>query len=194
MPRVGLPGVIVFAIFSWLLLVAPVWAAPQVNGFADVPWGANVDQLIAVMEQRGATLKKQDPDRAEYLGTFANQPARLIFYFNKNIFYQGEAELLNATGKEEPVIKKYFGEFSNMVAAKYGNAEYGGSVGEFQIYANRWRNLPTAAQPAAQAGISVVGIVDVRKKPDPNKAENKVIVSYSVGLDWARAQTLPKDI
>lgn len=194
MQRVGLPSVIVLAVFSWLLLVAPALAAPRVDGFADVPWGANVDQLKSVMDQRGATLQKQGPDRVEYLGTFANEPARLIFYFDKNIFYQGEAELLNAKGKDEPVIKKYFEEFSNMVTAKYGNAEPGGSVGQFQVYANLWRNLPTAAQPAAQAGISVVGIVDVRKKPDPNKAENKVIISYSVGLDWARAQTLPKDI
>lgn len=177
-----------------LLLVAPALAAPHVDGFVDVPWGANVDQLKAVMDQRGATLQKQGPDRVEYLGTFANEPARLSFYFDKNIFYQGEAELLNAKGKDEPVIKKYFGEFSNMVTAKYGNAEPGGSVGQFQVYANFWRNLPTAAQPTAQAAIRVIGIVDVRKKPDPNKAENKVVVIYSVGLDWARAQTLPKDI
>ena len=100
MQRVGLPSVIVLAVFSWLLLVAPALAAPRVDGFADVPWGANVDQLKAVMDQRGATLQKQGPDRVEYLGTFANEPARLIFYFDKNIFYQGEAELLNAKGKD----------------------------------------------------------------------------------------------
>ena len=56
MQRVGLPSVIVLAVFSWLLLVAPALAAPRVDGFADVPWGANVDQLKAVMDQRGATL------------------------------------------------------------------------------------------------------------------------------------------
>ena len=186
--------IVCLALFALLLVTNTALAAPRVDGFADVPWGANADQLKAAMDQRGATLQKQSTDRVEYLGTFANEPARLIFYFDKNIFYQGEAELLNAKGKDEPIIKKYFAEFSNMVTAKYGNAEPGGSVGQFLVFANLWRNLPTGAQPAAQVAISVVGIVDVRKKPDPNKAENKVIISYSVGLDWARAQTLPKDI
>ena len=36
MQRVGLPSVIVLAVFSWLLLVAPALAAPRVDGFADV--------------------------------------------------------------------------------------------------------------------------------------------------------------
>ena len=40
----------------------------------------------------------------------------------------------------------------------------------------------------------VDGFVDIRKKPDSHQTDNTVRIIYSVGLDWARPQTLPKDI
>lgn len=179
---------VLLAVICLLFSTAPLCAAPNVDGFIEVPWGASIDDVKTAMAKRGFTLQKQDAEYVEYIGTFANEPALLTFTFKNNLFYHGKAELLNAKGKDLNVTLNYYREFAEILAAKYGKTE-SRSAYQRPTFFSRWDNLPTAATPPGRVNIEIIGGLTVF-----GKAENTVWIVYSIGSDWVRAKTVPKDI
>jgi len=179
---------VLLTVICLLFSAEPLCAAPSVDGFVEVPWGASIDDVKTAMAKRGFTLQKQEIDSVEYMGTFANEPALLTFDFKKNLLYYGKAELLNAKGKDLNVTLNYYREFAEMLAAKYGKPE-SGSAYQRPTYFSRWYNLPTSVTPPGQVNIEIVGGLTVI-----GKAENTVWISYTIGPDWVRAKTVPRDI
>lgn len=185
MNRLGIT--IVLTMLCLLTWTAPLWAAASVDGFVGVPWGANSAAVTAAMTQRGFAPLSQTAEKAEFQGQFADEPANLTFYFMKDRFFRGEAELLKARNMDKAAALKYFEEFAGMLQAKYGKSERVGAYSkDIEIYTYSWYNLPAAAQPPGQAGITISGGQFGKK--------NAVIIDYSISTDWVKTQYLPKDI
>ena len=106
------------------------------------------------------------------------------------MFYWGEAELLNAKGQHTGVTLGYFISCSDLVAAKYSNAERESNGSKWPTYICRWNNLTTPAKPPGMVKIVILG----GRVNQGNGPENTVIISCSIGSDWVRAKTCHKDI
>jgi len=121
---------------------------PAVEGFMGVPWGANRQQVEAVMVRHGyAKIPRPDfcsdptyarnsvcsPDLAIYDGSYADERAELQYLFLNNAFYAGQAEMAAING---PKLTAYqaaiFPKIKELLIAKYGQPDE-----EFQKPAER---------------------------------------------------------
>ena len=181
------PLIILLAVTFMLMGAVSLCAAQNVDGFIGLPWGASNEAVKTSMEQRGFKLLSFTAEKAEFLGEFANEPANLTFFFLKDRFFRGEADLLNARQMGKADALKYFDDFSSMMQVKYGKTERNGAYSKnTEIYTYSWYNLPTSATPPGQASISISG--------GQFGKSNAVIVVYSIGEAWVKAQYLHKDI
>jgi hypothetical protein len=174
-------------------------APPPVDGFVGVPWGASRQQVAAAMAEKGFILLEQRADGSidKYQGTFAGQPAELEFWYEKNVFYRGEAAFLHVKDKDFYVVKAYYIELRDLLTAKYGSPREVTSIGSKPISYSIWEHLSATATPPGRVAIQV------REGPalfgtGPSLGNNlyqahSVIVVYDIGASWARIKDV-KDI
>lgn len=145
-----------------LFLVAQLtgYAAPPVEGFMGVPWGADRQQVQKAMEERGFKLLEQRADGVvdTYQGTFVDQPAQLKFQYYKNgsVFYSGSAAFLHVKGRSPDSAMAYYYELKGLLTAKYGTRTALATDGSGRLeYASLWQGLPATATPSGQATIQL---------------------------------------
>ena len=169
-------------------------APPPVDGFMGAPWGASRQQVEAAMAEKGFALIEQRADGVvdRYRGVFADHPAELLFRYNKNVFYYGEAHLLDAQGKGLDAALDAYHAMARLLTAKYGppdRKDYGVVPGPDKKEKivngfSEWDNIPTTATPSGHVKISVVG---------GYIGTHDVRVSYDIGETWTLLKSV-KDI
>jgi len=179
--------VILFSLFFLLLSSSAisVCAAPVVDGFAGVPWGATQEQVQVAMTEKGFAFLGQTPGgRDKYNGTFAGHPAELQFSFNKNLFYCGEARIQDMPAPEEIwSVAGSFEDIKRMFVAKYGPANVEYTLGDERDrlgFGARWENLTAAATPK---GIVSIDIRCLKKRQQTQFYG--IIITYNIGVAWA---------
>lgn len=176
-----------------LALTAASYAAPPVEGFIGVPWGADRQQVQKAMEERGFTLLEQRTDGFSdtFNGTFAGQPAQLRFIYEKSFFYKGEAAFLHVRDRDYYTVKAYYNELRGLLAAKYGSPAEISSLGIRPLACSKWEGLPTTAPIPGQVTIML------REGPEmfwpDSRFSHSVVVIYDIGATWAR-QLAVKDM
>lgn len=174
-------------LFSLVLVSFTVqaYAAPPVDGFMGVSWGAGRDQVAKVMADKGFVLYKElvNPTGDVYRGTFSGHPALLEFTFENNVFYSGSVYFMEAENQ-------VFGEMMGLLKTKYGppdnDVPYDGG------HWLKWANIPTTAMPAGKVTIGIVNLHErlwVYEKANYRFTD----LSYSIGVEWARLKNA-KDI
>jgi hypothetical protein len=89
-----------------VLLFAPGLTFPEdpqagivPDGFLGVPWGANTDQVIKAMKERGyRQLKGAESGQLVFKGAFAGEPCQLTFRLLANAFYSASANYCARSG------------------------------------------------------------------------------------------------
>ena len=149
-----------------------VYAAPPVDGFIGVPWGASREQVQTAMAEKGFALIGLNLDRGDtYKGNFAGYPAELYFEFLNNVFYKGSARLLDL---RSPNYEAYFG-LKGLISAKY--MQVGREEKEKKCFQSLWLDLPAMATPAGKVSIFLTSGCD--------RSERAWIV-YDITQAWAR--------
>lgn len=173
-----------------LVLQTAGQAAPAVDGFMGVPWGANHEQVQKAMEARGFTLLEQRSDGIidKYRGTFTGKPAELSFQFENNVFFEGEAAFLDVKGAQETVVRLSYLEMKQLLTAKYGSTaeEYTNADGESNACA--W-HLPTTVTPSGRVTIYMwhgKAIYGTGYYGNGLYEDSGYTVRYSIGSTWAR--------
>lgn len=167
---------------------------PTVDGFIGVPWGASRQGVQKAMEERGFTLLEQRADGFSdtYRGTFTGQPAELEFLYEKNVFFRGEVTFLHISDKGYYVVKDYYNEIKDLLTAKYGLPVERTSIGSQPLSYSTWENLPATTRQPGQVRI-LLREGPVLLKSSKSQYSHSVIVSYDIGVSWAR-QIAVKDI
>lgn len=175
-------------------------AAPPVDGFIGVPWGASREQVEKIMQGKDFTLLEKRSDGAvdTYHGTFADYPAELKFQYEKNVFFRGSAAFLDVKDRDLMIIKMRFIEMKNLLSLKYGlpNQELI-PYGSKEVTGCLWENIPTTVSPPGRISIYVyygskmvygTGYLGNGMYMAPG-----LQVEYYIGSEWAKLKTL-KDI
>jgi hypothetical protein len=170
----------------------PLHAAPAVDGFAGVPWGASKKQVQKVMKAKGYAFLEEQTEGSrhteKYKGAFAGEPADLIFSFKNNLFCGGTADIL-AVAKTNVRwrIMMVFNQIKQLIFAKYGPAtteeEYVDKNNNWVGYQAKWKNLAAAATPP--------GLVEISLRYGKfwdlfaHRIKSGLHVDYSIGENWA---------
>jgi len=179
-----------------VLSALPAYAAPPLDGFIGVPWGASRQQVQKAMEERGFTLLEQRADGIvdTYRGTFTGQPAELKFQYEKNAYFAGTATFLHIKGSFDASMAYYY-ELKGLLTAKYGTPTvYANAAGQESVC--RWEGLPATATPQGQVNIQLrYGKVfyGTGYWGKGMYEADGVEVEYSIGSAWARQKAV-KDI
>lgn len=184
-----------FVAICLLLWTAPLYAAPKVDGFSGVPWGASQEQIKAAMMKKGFTLLGQKKDSFykfdRYKGTFAGFPAELTFYYEKNIFYRGAANILNVlNSNSRQQFEAYYNDIKRLFIAKYGapneDSELSDGKGNWIGYFAKWNDLPAVANPPGLVktyiGCGRGAIWDEIEQ----RISSGLCINFSIGEAWAR--------
>ena len=91
---------------AFVLLFAPALIFPGLpqagvvpDGFLGVPWGANTEQVVKAMKERGyRQLKAADSGQLVFKGAFAGEPCQLTFRLLANSFYSASANYCARSG------------------------------------------------------------------------------------------------
>ena len=166
---------------------------PAVDGFIGVPWGASKAQVQSAMAKKGFTpIKQGDELYDKYKGTFAGHPAELEFWYAENVFYHGEAALLDSRVPEKfgDVTLVTYQQMVRVFEAKYGPADvsYCGKEALFHQtpWVNELNNVPTTVTPPGKVN---VGVYMRYCTYGPNYGTTSVIVTYDIGKSWALLKT-----
>jgi hypothetical protein len=186
---------VVIALGLLLVLQVTSYAAPAVDGFIGVPWGASRQQVQKAMEERGFALLEQRPDGTYdvYQGTFAGNPAQLSFSYEKNFFYRGEAAFLHVKDRDYYTVKAYYAELRELITAKYGRPVEINALGSNPISYSKWEDLPTTAEPPGKVTIMLRDGPNMFRAGNASHSAYSVIVSYDIGTSWVR-QLAVKDV
>lgn len=168
-----------------------VYAAPPVDGFLGVRWGASRDQVEKAMRERGFTLlvQRSDVERDIYRGMFADYPAELEFQYEKNAFFSGTAAFLDVKGREPMIREQRYIEMKRLLALKYGPPSIESFGYRGVEYASIWENLSTTGSPPGRVSIQVRWITVLYS----TGVSDGVGIEYSVGREWLKLKTA-KDI
>lgn len=189
---------VILTVLSFLLaLQVTSYAAPPVEGFMGVPWGASRQQVQKAMEERGFKLLEQRADGVvdTYQGTFTGQPAELNFQYEKNVFFYGSAAFLHVKGQSLDAALAYYQELKGLLTNKYGvPMVYADEYGREKV--SRWEGLAAAATPPGQVSIQLMyGKVFYGTGYLGNGLYQAtgVAVNYGIGSAWARQKAV-KDV
>lgn len=181
-------------LFSLALCFSPLQtasqAAPTVDGFMGVPWGANHEQVQRAMEERGFTLLEQRADGIvdKYRGTFTGRPAELTFQYENNVFFEGEAAFLDVKGAESDVVRLHYMEMKELLTAKYGSPAKEYSAENGRNIACAW-DLPTTVTPSGRVTIYMwygKAMYGTGYLGSGLYMDSGFTVRYSIGSTWAR--------
>jgi hypothetical protein len=118
--------VILLSLLLMCFVAASVYAASVVpDGFVGIPWGANRDQIIKAMDERGYTTQGTIPDAQKfpstllYRGAFGGQNCQLEFYLLNNVFHTGRATYLGMFAVE-PAKESIYKQMVSQISVKYG--------------------------------------------------------------------------
>jgi hypothetical protein len=177
------------ALAFFAVLQATVYAAPPVDGFLGVPWGASRQQVQKAMEERGFTLLEQRADGYSdtYRGTFVGKAAELTFFYEEKIFYRGQAAFIHVKGRDYHTVKAWYAELRDLLAAKYGRPYERTALDANPVSYSKWENLPAAAEPPGRIKIFLQD--GPHKFRDGTDWAHTVIVSYDIGSSWVRQRT-----
>ena len=183
---------ILVILFSLLLMcfVASVNAASVVpDGLVGIPWGANRDQIIKSMNERGYTTHGtiiwggMAPSTLVFKGAFDGVPCQLEFDLKNNAFYIGRATLLGLFTSPvylEGLYKRMVSQFST----KYGSPQYD-KLNEWNNGKERsWRAIWELVDSESSDKYGIMVYVDIpgasyySNAPNPNKPEPSVTISY----------------
>jgi hypothetical protein len=169
----------------------PLHAAPAVDGFAGVPWGASKKQVQKVMKAKGYAFLEEQTEGSrhteKYKGAFAGEPADLIFRFKNNVFWRGYADILAVAETDDRYyLMTVLDSIKPLIAAKYGpvtrEVEYG-DKNKWVGYQVIWKNLAAATTPP--------GLVEIMlhcgfcRDLFAHRIKRGVQVDYSIGENWA---------
>jgi len=120
--------VILFSLFFLLLssVAVSVCAASVVpEGFVGIPWGANRDQIIKTMNERGYTTegtifsRETLPSTLLFKGAFGGQKCQLEFYLSNNTFYIASASHMGMFDQER-YNEQIYKQMVQQISLKYG--------------------------------------------------------------------------
>jgi len=119
-------------------------ATATVDDFVGVPWGADKQQVATTMAQRGFKLIDERELYGNlylvYQGTFADEPAELVFEIGKNGFKRGTADLLSY----DNMMPYFYEKLTRLITAKYGKAYMWGT----DTMSKTWQLQTGGPQPA----------------------------------------------
>ena len=145
-----------------LVLQTTSRAAPSVDGFVGVPWGASSGQLDAAMKEQQATpANLTNEDWRTYKAVFAGEWRILGFYFKYNSLYMGKACVWESTSGtwskndtdvenaarlwQDKLTEKYGSPWGRTEIAPASNNDYSGLYNAFcPGYRIHWRGLQSS--------------------------------------------------
>ena len=187
---------IMFCLFFLVLSIfsVSVYATPVVpDGFVGILWGANREQIIKTMSDRGfteqgtTTWAGRAPSTLVFRGVFDGVPCQLVFGLRNNALDNGGASelgLFTSPGQLEGLYKRMV----SRVSEKYGppqfdkKDEYKDDNGK--IFEREWRakweliDNESSDKYVIQISLEIPGAIYYSNAPNPNKPEPSVTLSY----------------
>lgn len=169
-------------------------APPTPDGFDGIPWGANREQIIKTMDERGFTTKGtirwegMPPSTLLFRGAFDGVSCQLEFVSMNNALYAGSATqlgLFSPPGHLEEIYRRMVSQLSK----KYGppqsdkKDEYKNDEGEIleRGWGATWEIIDKESSDKYAIDVSLImpGSAYYSNAPNPDKPEPSVTVSYS---------------
>lgn len=184
--------------------VVPLHAAPSVEGFSSVPWGASHEQVRTVMTEKGFVflqeIKSSDLysfDR--YKGDFAGYAAELRFYYYKDVFYRGAAVFLDVLNSNSQLqCEVYYESVKKLFVAKYGRATteqvFSDGRGNWVGESATWNALQAEAKPQGQVTIIIKSGRSAAWHEIDLQMGSRLIVMYDLGEAWGRLKSFGGNI
>ncbi|MBP2653826.1 MAG: hypothetical protein H6Q73_1395 [Firmicutes bacterium] len=113
--------IFVLVILISILISLPVYAAPTVDGFVGVPWGASSEQIDQTMQEKGFSLSSASSTMRSYNGIFAGEARVLKFRLSNNKFYEGYVCL--GTANNNTGVQRLANEWTYKLNEKYGQLQ-----------------------------------------------------------------------
>jgi len=144
-----------FALCMLFLVQIPVMAAPGPDGFANVSWGANRDQVDSAMKAQGFVYSSQEVrdgiDWVWYKGKVAGISGDISMKLLNGAFYEGQFLLLTQDGQSG--VWFAFRTLYNIIQSKYGAPSSQG--GDDDIGKSQWRVWRSLQPPDSSDNITI---------------------------------------
>ncbi|MDR3566071.1 MAG: hypothetical protein P4N59_32175 [Negativicutes bacterium] len=186
--------VIIFSLVLMSFAVSASASAVVPDGFVGIPWGANREQVIKTMNERGFTTQGTTswggmaPSTLVFRGAFDGVPCQLQFDLLNNALYAGHATqlgLFSPPGHLEGLYKRMVSQ----IGTKYGPPQ-SDKMNEYKedngkIYGRGWMasweliDNDSLDKFGIWVDLDIPGAMYYSNAPDPNKPEPSVTITYT---------------
>lgn len=183
----------ILVILSSLLLMCfavSVCAASVVpDGFVGIQWGANREQIIKTMNERGYSTQGttawggMDPSTLVFRGAFDGIPCQLAFYSRNNALYNGGASqlgLFTPPGHLEGLYKRMVSQLSTKYGPPQSNTLNDWNNGKERSWRATWELIDSDSSDkyGIMVYLDIPGAMYYSNAPNPSKPEPSVTISY----------------